>query len=199
MLECDLNLEGASGAARRLAAAVPQVLRRDGGHACPACPGCPTACRATQCRAARAPWSGWSSRIAPAILSRFFVREIRPFPRSCLRQSRWTTTRRCKQARDPRPRSRCKIPSATIAAITSRLLKARSRVDSAGMYSAIGGRSAIARAREVLPGAAMVIAAGSCASDGGWLAAAPNPTSAMGVNAAVPGLTTPGQSARLSG
>ena len=57
-----------------------------------------------------------------------------------------------------------------------------------GMYSAIGGRSAIARAREVLAGAALVIAAGSCASDGGWLAAAPNPTGAMGVNAAVPGL-----------
>ena len=57
-----------------------------------------------------------------------------------------------------------------------------------GIYCTIGGRTALSRAQEVLPHARAVIALGACSTDGGLAAAAPNPTQAKGVNAAVPGL-----------
>jgi hydrogenase small subunit len=50
-----------------------------------------------------------------------------------------------------------------------------------GAYCAIGGRSAEAIVREVAADAAAVIAVGTCAAYGGLPAAAPNPTSAVGV------------------
>ena len=57
-----------------------------------------------------------------------------------------------------------------------------------GAYCTIGGRSALQIAQEVCSGAAATIAVGTCASYGGLPAAAPNPTGALGVSDAVPGL-----------
>jgi hydrogenase small subunit len=57
-----------------------------------------------------------------------------------------------------------------------------------GAYCTIGGRSALQIAREVCGGAAAVIAIGTCAAFGGLPAAAPNPTGALSVADAVPGL-----------
>jgi len=57
-----------------------------------------------------------------------------------------------------------------------------------GAYCTIGGRSALDIARRVCAGAAGTIAIGTCASYGGIPAAAPNPTGALGVSDAVPGL-----------
>ena len=57
-----------------------------------------------------------------------------------------------------------------------------------GAYCTIGGRSAQQIAQEACKGAAAVIAAGTCASFGGLPAAAPNPTSALSVADAVPGI-----------
>jgi hydrogenase small subunit len=59
-----------------------------------------------------------------------------------------------------------------------------------GIHCTIGGRSAIDIAREVCGNAAAVIAVGTCATFGGLPAAAPNPTGALGVKEAVPGLKT---------
>jgi hydrogenase small subunit len=58
-----------------------------------------------------------------------------------------------------------------------------------GAYCTIGGRSALDIAREVCAHAAGTIAIGTCASYGGIPAAAPNPTGALGVSDAVPGLS----------
>ena len=58
-----------------------------------------------------------------------------------------------------------------------------------GVYCTIRGRTALSIAQQVLPGARAVIALGSCAYDGGLAAAQPNPTGALGVREAVPGLT----------
>ncbi len=58
-----------------------------------------------------------------------------------------------------------------------------------GVYCCVGGRTALDRAREVCGGAAATIAVGTCASFGGIPAAAPNPTGAVGVRDAVPGVT----------
>lgn len=58
-----------------------------------------------------------------------------------------------------------------------------------GAYCTIGGRSALDRVRQVCSNAALTIAAGACAVSGGCPAAEPNPTKALGVLAAVPGLT----------
>jgi len=58
-----------------------------------------------------------------------------------------------------------------------------------GAYCTIAGRSALAIAREVCGNAAATIAVGSCATYGGIPAAAPNPTGAISVAAAVPGAT----------
>jgi hydrogenase small subunit len=57
-----------------------------------------------------------------------------------------------------------------------------------GAYCTIGGRSALDLAREICGGAAATIAVGTCASYGGIPAAAPNPTGALGVADAVPGV-----------
>lgn len=58
-----------------------------------------------------------------------------------------------------------------------------------GAYCTIAGRSALDIARDVCGNAAATIAVGSCASFGGIPAAAPNPTGAISVSAAVPGAT----------
>jgi hydrogenase small subunit len=55
-----------------------------------------------------------------------------------------------------------------------------------GVYCTIGGRTALSIVREVCAGAAAVIAVGACAWDGGIVAAAPNPTGAIGLQQAVP-------------
>jgi len=57
-----------------------------------------------------------------------------------------------------------------------------------GAYCTIGGRSALQIVREVCGGAAATIAIGTCATFGGLPAAAPNPTGALGVADAVPGI-----------
>ena len=57
-----------------------------------------------------------------------------------------------------------------------------------GAYCTIGGRSALEIALEVCGGAAATIAIGTCAAFGGITAAAPNPTGALSVADAVPGL-----------
>jgi hydrogenase small subunit len=57
-----------------------------------------------------------------------------------------------------------------------------------GAYCTIGGKSALQIAREVCGGAAATIAIGTCAAYGGLPAAAPNPTGALGVADAVPGV-----------
>ena len=58
-----------------------------------------------------------------------------------------------------------------------------------GIYCTIGGKTALALARQVCGNAAATIAMGSCAFYGGWPAASPNPTGAVGVKDAVPGIT----------
>jgi hydrogenase small subunit len=57
-----------------------------------------------------------------------------------------------------------------------------------GAYCTIGGRSALQIARQACAGAAATIAIGTCAAYGGIPAAAPNPTGALGVADAVPGV-----------
>jgi hydrogenase small subunit len=57
-----------------------------------------------------------------------------------------------------------------------------------GAYCTIGGRAAVDIASEVCGKAAATIAIGTCAAFGGLPAAAPNPTGALGVADAVPGL-----------
>jgi hydrogenase small subunit len=57
-------------------------------------------------------------------------------------------------------------------------------------YCTIGGRSAVQIAREVCEGALATIAVGTCAAFGGLPAAAPNPTGAVSVEDAVPGIRT---------
>jgi hydrogenase small subunit len=57
----------------------------------------------------------------------------------------------------------------------------------------IGGKTGIEELKEVAPKAAAIIAVGSCAVDGGWVAAAPNPAKATGMSAwaAKEGITVP--------
>ncbi len=57
-----------------------------------------------------------------------------------------------------------------------------------GAYCTIGGRSALQIVREATAQAAATIAVGTCAAYGGLPAAAPNPTGALSVREAVPGL-----------
>jgi hydrogenase small subunit len=57
-----------------------------------------------------------------------------------------------------------------------------------GAYCTIGGRTALQIAREVCADAGVTIAIGTCASFGGIPAAGPNPTGALGVSDAVPGV-----------
>ena len=58
-----------------------------------------------------------------------------------------------------------------------------------GVYCTIGGRTALDIAREVCGQAAATITVGACAFYGGWPASRPNPTGAVGVEQAVPGIT----------
>jgi hydrogenase small subunit len=57
-----------------------------------------------------------------------------------------------------------------------------------GVYCTIAGRPALDVAREVCPGAAAVVALGSCAWDGGLVRSKPNPTGAVGIGQAMPEL-----------
>ncbi len=57
-----------------------------------------------------------------------------------------------------------------------------------GAYCTVGGKAAIDIAREICGGAVATIAMGTCAAYGGLPAAAPNPTGALGVADAVPGV-----------
>jgi hydrogenase small subunit len=59
-----------------------------------------------------------------------------------------------------------------------------------GAYCTIGGKSALQIARDLCPKALAVISAGTCAAFGGLPAASPNPTGAMSVSDAVPGIRT---------
>jgi hydrogenase small subunit len=58
-----------------------------------------------------------------------------------------------------------------------------------GVYCTIGGRTALDIAREVCGRAAATVTVGACAFYGGWPSARPNPTGAVGVGQAVPGIT----------
>ncbi len=58
-----------------------------------------------------------------------------------------------------------------------------------GVYCCIGGRSAIEIAKRVCGNAMATIAVGTCATYGGLPAAKPNPTGAVSVKEAVPGIT----------
>jgi hydrogenase small subunit len=58
-----------------------------------------------------------------------------------------------------------------------------------GVYCTVAGRTALDLAREVCGSAAASIAVGACAWDGGLVAAHPNPTGAVGLQDAVPGIT----------
>jgi hydrogenase small subunit len=57
-----------------------------------------------------------------------------------------------------------------------------------GVYCTIGGRAALDIAREVCTNAAATISVGACAWDGGLVRSNPNPTGAVGVQEAVPGI-----------
>ena len=57
-----------------------------------------------------------------------------------------------------------------------------------GVYCTIGGRTALDIAHEVCTNAAATIAVGACAWDGGLVRSNPNPTGAVGVQEAVPGI-----------
>ncbi len=58
-----------------------------------------------------------------------------------------------------------------------------------GIYCTIGGRTALDIATRVCKNAAATITVGACAFYGGWPSASPNPTGAVGVKDAVPGIT----------
>lgn len=57
-----------------------------------------------------------------------------------------------------------------------------------GVYCTIGGKAALDIAREVCTNAAANIAVGACAWDGGLVRSNPNPTGAVGLQEAVPGI-----------
>jgi len=58
-----------------------------------------------------------------------------------------------------------------------------------GVYCCIGGRTAFDIAKEVCGNAMATLSVGSCSSWGGIASASPNPTGAVGVQEAVPGIT----------
>jgi [NiFe] hydrogenase small subunit len=60
-----------------------------------------------------------------------------------------------------------------------------------GAWGMIGGRTMLSIAQEICPKARAVICIGTCASYGGLPAAAPNPSQACGLTAALPGLSVP--------
>jgi hydrogenase small subunit len=58
-----------------------------------------------------------------------------------------------------------------------------------GVYCTIGGRTALDIAHEVCTNALATLAVGACAWDGGLVRSNPNPTGAVGVQEAVPGIS----------
>jgi len=58
-----------------------------------------------------------------------------------------------------------------------------------GVYCTIGGKSALDITKEVCGNAMATIAVGTCATHGGWPAAQPNPTGAVGVKEIMPNAT----------
>jgi hydrogenase small subunit len=58
-----------------------------------------------------------------------------------------------------------------------------------GIHCMIRGQTALSMAQQVCGNALATLAVGTCAWDGGLAAAAPNPTGAVGVRSAVPGLS----------
>jgi hydrogenase small subunit len=58
-----------------------------------------------------------------------------------------------------------------------------------GIHCMIRGQTALSMAQQVCSNALATLAVGTCAWDGGLAAAAPNPTGAVGVRGAVPGLS----------
>ncbi len=58
-----------------------------------------------------------------------------------------------------------------------------------GIYCTVGGKTALDIVNRVCKNAAATIAIGACSFYGGWPAASPNPTGAVGVKDAVPGIT----------
>lgn len=58
-----------------------------------------------------------------------------------------------------------------------------------GVYCTVAGRTALEITREVCGSALATIALGNCAAFGGWPAAQPNPTGAVGVQEVIPGIT----------
>lgn len=61
-------------------------------------------------------------------------------------------------------------------------------INDGGVYCTIGGRAALDIATEVCRNAAACIAVGACAWDGGLVRSDPNPTGAVGLQEAVPGI-----------
>ena len=57
-----------------------------------------------------------------------------------------------------------------------------------GVHCTIGGRTALDIAHEVCTNALVTLAVGACAWDGGLVRSNPNPTGAVGVQEAVPGI-----------
>lgn len=57
-----------------------------------------------------------------------------------------------------------------------------------GIYCTIGGRTGLELAQRVCGNAAATISVGACAFDGGLVRAKPNPTGALGIHEAVPGI-----------
>ena len=88
-----------------------------------------------------------------------------------------------EQSRENRDRVVNERPGAYIAVVEGSIPTGAN-----GAYCTIGGESAIDIARKVCGNAAATIAIGTCATFGGLPAAAPNPTGALGVADAVPGV-----------
>jgi hydrogenase small subunit len=87
------------------------------------------------------------------------------------------------QSRENRDRPVKEHPGGYIAVVEGSI-----PVGANGAFCTIGGESALDIARNVCGSAAATIAIGTCATFGGLPAAAPNPTGALGVAAAVPGV-----------
>ena len=116
------------------------------------------------------------------------VGPARPSPTSSSTPCRSTTTRRswpppATRPRRPWPGWSTNKPGGYIAVVEGSI-----PTGAGGAYCTIGGRAALDIAREVCGSAAATIAIGTCAAFGGLPAAAPNPTGALSVADAVPGV-----------
>ena len=88
-----------------------------------------------------------------------------------------------RQSRENRDRAVKEQPGSYIAVVEGSIPTGAN-----GAYCTIGGESALDIARNVCGNAAATIAIGTCATFGGIPAASPNPTGALGVADAVPGV-----------